>query len=219
MTPQEEKEFVEQAFGKLMERGWFPGQKLERSTIIGQEIAAFEQAHKVILPSLYKAYLTSYRFPRNDFHSICSIIEKNEELRPLWLIIDSPWTMDDISERMEILQEIREFCELPEDCFRNLIPIGDWGAGWGPLCIDLSRPEDQVDEKRKETWSLIWFDHEEFEWDEYYLGEDRLLHGHEALPDLKTLLEWYFYGTLEDRFEQEEGIRPGYQWYHDLLKR
>ena len=57
------------------------------------------------------------------------------------------------------------------------------------------------------------------EWDEYYLGEDRLLHGHEALPDLKTLLEWYFYGTLEDRFEQEEGIRPGYQWYHDLLKR
>ena len=41
MTPQEEKEFVEQAFGKLMERGWFPGQKLERSTIIGQEIAAF----------------------------------------------------------------------------------------------------------------------------------------------------------------------------------
>ena len=120
---------------------------------------------------------------------------------------------------MEILQEIREFCELPEDCFRNLIPIGDWGAGWGPLCIDLSRPEDQVDEKRKETWSLVWFDHEEFEWDEYYLGEDRLLHGHEALPDLKTLLEWYFYGTLEDRFEQEEGIRPGYQWYHDLLKR
>ena len=115
MTPQEEKEFVEQAFGKLMERGWFPGQKLERSTIIGQEIAAFEQAHKVILPSLYKAYLTSYRLPRNDFHSICSIIEKNEELRPLWLIIDSPWTMDDISERMEILQEIREFCELPED--------------------------------------------------------------------------------------------------------
>ena len=44
-------------------------------------------------------------------------------------MIDSPRTMDDVSERMEILQEIRDFCELPEYCFRNLIPIGDWGAG------------------------------------------------------------------------------------------
>lgn len=55
---------------------------------------------------------------------------------------------------------------MPEDCFGNLIPIGDWGAGWGPLCIDLSRPEEQIDENRKETWSLVWFDHEEFEQEE-----------------------------------------------------
>ena len=74
-------------------------------------------------------------------------------------MIDSPRTMEDVSERMETLQEIREFCGLPEDCFRNLIPIGDWGAGWGPLCIDLSRPEEQIDENRKETWSLVWRDH------------------------------------------------------------
>lgn len=76
MTPQEEKEFVEQAFGKLMERGWFPGQKLERSTIIGQEIAAFEQAHKVILPSLYKAYLTSYRLPGMIFIPSVPLLKK-----------------------------------------------------------------------------------------------------------------------------------------------
>ncbi len=94
---------------------------------------------------------------------------------------------------------------MPEDCFGNLIPIGDWGAGWGPLCIDLSRPEEQIDENRKETWSLVWFDHEEFEWDEYYLGEDGLLHGHEALPALKTLLQWYFLWKpgAEDRKKED----------------
>ena len=53
--------------------------------------------------------------------------------------------MDEVSKSMESLQIIREFCQLPDDCFRNLIPIGDWGAGWGPLCIDLSRPEGKID--------------------------------------------------------------------------
>ena len=134
-------------------------------------------------------------------------------------MLDSPREMKDIARRMEILQEIREFCELPEDCFQNLIPIGDWGAGWGPLCIDLSRPEDEVDRDREETWSLVWFDHEEFDWEERYLGEDGLLHGRAVLPDFKTLLEWYFCGILEERFEQEEGITPTYQWYQDTLKR
>ncbi|MDE7319314.1 MAG: SMI1/KNR4 family protein [Lachnospiraceae bacterium] len=221
MSPQEEKEFIERAFQKLKERGWFPGQEFEPSTITEQEIAAFEQKHQVTLPSLYKAFLTSYRLPRSDFNSICSVIDRDADgyLSPLWLMIDSPRTMDDVSERMEILQEIRDFCELPEDCFRNLIPIGDWGAGFGPLCIDLSRPEEQADEENEETWSLVWFDHEDFDWDEQYLGEDGLLHGIEAAPGLKVLLEWYFYGSLEDRFEREEGTRPSYEWYQETLKR
>lgn len=100
-----------------------------------------------------------------------------------------------------------------------MIPIGDWGAGWGPLCIDLSKPEDKVDEDREGTWSLVWFDHEDFDWDTQYLGEDGLLHGKAASPDFKILLEWYFYGILEDKYEQEEGIKPTYEWYQDTLKR
>ena len=81
----------------------------------------------LMVPVGFISFLTSYRLPRNDFY-ICSIVEKYGELSPLWLMIDSPRTMEDVSERMETLQEIREFCGLPEDCFRNLIPIGDWGA-------------------------------------------------------------------------------------------
>ncbi len=40
--------------------------------------------------------------------------------------------------------------------FRYLVPIGEWGAGWGPLCLDLSRPEEQVDLEDDSTWSLVW---------------------------------------------------------------
>ena len=169
--------------------------------------------------------MTSFCFPHNlrNANEICSIIEDYDdderELVQLWLELDNPRSMADVSKNMEILQEIRDFCELPEDCFRNLIPIGDWGAGWGPLCIDLSRPEDEVDENNEHTWSLVWFDHEEFDWDQKYLGEDGLLHGRAALPNLKVLLELYFYGALEARFEQEEGITPTYEWYQDSLKR
>lgn len=219
MTPQEEREFVDGAFQKLKERGWFPGEEFERSAISEEEIAAFEQEHQVKLPSLYRTFLTSFRLPRTGFHDICAIRDDGGELCPLWQMIDSPGSMGDVTRRMEILQEIRDFCELPEDCFRNLIPIGDWGAGWGPLCIDLSRPEEKVDANNPFTWSLVWFDHEEFEWDKMYLGSDGLLHGREALPDLKTFLEIYFYGSLESEFEREEGIKPTYKWYQDTLKR
>lgn len=87
------------------------------------------------------------------------------------------------------------------------------------MCIDLSKPENVVDEDNENTWSLVWFDHEDFDWDEQYLGEDGLLHGTPALPNLKILLDWYFYGALEDKYEQEEGVKPTHEWYQDTLKR
>ena len=219
MTLQEEKEFVAGAFQKLKERGWFLGEEFELSPISEQEIAAFEEKHQLTLPSLYKTYLTSFCFPHGS-SQICSVVgDEDDDIGVLWLEIDSPRDMSEISRRMEILQEIRDFCELPEGCFQNLIPIGDWGAGWGPLCIDLSQPEDKIDEKDESTWSLVWFDHEEFDWDQQYLGEDGLLHGHKALPDLKTLLELYFYGTLEDEYERQTGTKPTYEWYQDRSRR
>ena len=215
MIPLEERNFVISACQKLQERGWFPGKEFVSSSITEQDIATFE------LPSLYRAFLTSFRLPQNirNDNFLCSIIEDKGDLGPLWLAIDCPQSMNEVSKNIEILQEIRDFCELPEDCFRNLIPIGDWGGGWGPLCIDLSIPEEEIDENDPLTWSLVWFDHEEFDWNEEYLSEDGLLHGSKALPDLKKLLELYFYGALEKRFEQEEGIKPTYEWYQDTLKR
>ena len=110
---------------------------------------------------------------------------------------------------------MQDYCELPDGCFQNLIPIGDFGAGWGPMCLDLSRPEESADPDSEETWAVVWFDHEEFDWDRRYLGEDGLLHGRPAAPDLKTLLEWCLCGSLATEFEEKYGIRPTYEWYQN----
>lgn len=151
MTEQQEAEFVEQAFEKLKERGWFADQELERSTVTEEEIAAFEAKHQVTLPSLYKAYLMSYRIPDREY--IMSIAEDpNRDWEysggPLWLDLRGAVMMEELENWMEIFQQIRDYCDLPEESFRYLIPIGDWGAGWGPLCLDLSR-EGKVTPK---TW-------------------------------------------------------------------
>lgn len=215
MNEQQEKAFVEQAFQKLKARGWFAEQELERSTVTEEEIAAFEAKHQVTLTSLYKAYLMSFRIPEGEY--IMSII-KDPNIDwgyaggPLWLDLRGAVTMEELEEWMDILQEIRGYCDVPEESFHYLIPIGDWGAGWGPLCLDLSR-ENRVDPKNADTWSVVWFEHEDFEWEKSYLGEDGLLHGQPAAPDFKTLLEWYFYGSLEAEFEKSTGVKPTYEWY------
>ena len=208
MTKQQETEFVEQAFQKLKER---------RSAVTEEDIAAFEARHQVTLPSLYKVYLMSYRIPDRKY--IMSIMEDpNRDWEysggSLWLDLRGAVTMEELENWMEILQEIRDFCDLPEESFHYLIPIGDWGAGWGPLCLDLSR-EGSVDPKNADTWSVVWFDHEDFEWEQSYLGEDGLLHGQPAAPDFKTLLEWYFCGSLEAEFEAATGVKPTYEWYQN----
>ena len=140
----EEKNFVINACQKLQERGWFPDKNFMASAITEQEIVAFEQEHQVKLPSLYKAFLTSFRLPQNIRNSnfICSIIEDKGNLGALWLAIDCPPSMNEVSKNIEILQEIRDFCELPDGCFRNLIPIGDWGDEGRALLKELIGSEN-----------------------------------------------------------------------------
>ena len=133
----------------------------------------------------------------------------------LQILMSDRFKGNPLDRQIEILQEMQDYCELPDGCFQNLIPIGDFGAGWGPMCLDLSRPEESVDSNNEETWAVVWFDHEEFDWDRRYLGEDGLLHGRPAAPDLKTLLEWCLCGSLETEFEEKYGIRPTYEWYQN----
>ena len=209
MTQQEAKAFVEKAFENLQARGWL-AEGLKPALAAEEEIDAFEKKRGVRLSPLYRALLLSH-----PIGQLMTIMYHLERVSPLWMELDGAVSMEALEEQIGILQEIQDDCELPDGCFQNLIPIGDFGAGWGPMCLDLSRPEERVDPDREETWAVVWFDHEEFDWDRLYLGEDGLLHGRPAAPDLKTLLEWCLCGSLETGFEEKYGIRPTYEWYQN----
>ena len=209
MTQQEAKAFVEKAFENLQARGWL-AEGLKPALAMEEEIDSFEKKRGVRLSPLYRALLLSHHIGQ-----LMTVMYHLERVSPLWMELDGAVSMEALEEQIGILQEIQDDCELPDGCFQNLIPIGDFGAGWGPMCLDLRRPEESVDPNNEETWAVVWFDHEEFDWDRRYLGEDGLLHGRPAAPDLKTLLEWCLCGSLETELEEKYGIRPTYEWYQN----
>lgn len=209
-----EREFVDMAFQKCMERGWL--NELVPSMIAPQDIADFEEKYQVNVPPFYRAFLTAYQLPKEMFE-ICGIAFHVDEISPLWLILYGITSMEQLSEHINFFREdVEEFREGTIKSCSNLIPIGDWGAAWGPLCIDTTKPDELVDENDESTWSLVWFDHEEFDWGRTLLGEDGLLHGSPAAPNLKTLLEWYFCGSLEPEFEEESQVKVSYQRLNNM---
>lgn len=208
------REFIHTAFQNCMERGWL--KELVPSAVSMQDIAEFEEKYQVKLPALYRAFLTTYRLPE-DMFQMCGIADHGDEISPLWLILYGISSMEQLSRHMESFREdVEEFRDGTSKSCSNLIPIGDWGAGWGPLCIDLTRAEESVNECDESTWTLVWFDHEEFDWGKTRLGADGLLHGSPAAPDLRTLLEWYFCGSLVPEFEAENQVKVSYERLNDM---
>ena len=138
MTQQEAKAFVEKAFENLQARGWL-AEGLKPALATEEEIDAFEKKRGVRLSPLYRAMLLSH-----PIGQLMTIMYHLERVSPLWMELDGAVSMEALEEQIEILQEMQDYCELPDGCFQNLIPIGDFGAGWGPMCLDLSRPEESV---------------------------------------------------------------------------
>lgn len=105
--------------------------------------------------------------------------------------------------------------------YGKYLPIGYWDSDW--LLWDLSKPLEQVDEEDESTWALVTFAHDE-EWDKEYWAQG----GCPCVPDFKTLLEWYFCGTLEAEFEEDNGVKVTrermrtwdfrWHWYEDRWK-
>ena len=215
MEKQDEKIFMEQAFKKLLARGWLNGNELVHSQITDTEIGNFEDKYQIKLPAYYSAFLRSYRLPEETFQ-INGIAYRGDEIAPLWLLLYGIDNLSFLSEQIEEFRQIAvECCRVSSESCKFLIPIGDWGAGWGPLCLDLTKQDENTSEDDEETWSLVWFDHEEFDWTDLYLGEDGLLHGTPAAPNLRTLLEWYFLGSLEQEFEAENQVKVSYERLND----
>jgi len=216
------KKFVSNAEAKLIERGVAHAEAFSPSTVTDEDIEAFENRFQVKLPEILKAYLSVACF---EFHYIMAAVpedidaetiqDEEYECDVLWLdILSVPKTqpLKDLSERMEGFREgIEEgYYGITLEDARNFLVIGDWMAGAGPMCIDLSKPDDQVDINDENTWNIRWFDHEEFEWNTCYMENDVLV-GSPVAPDFRTLLEWYFCGKYDELYEkqcEEAGVEP-----------
>lgn len=213
MNPTKEAKTAAALFQICHERGWLA--ELTPSTITAQELSAFEAQEALQLPTFYKEYLTAGQLPGEMF-DICGIAWHADELSPLWLTLYGVHNIAELTEYLCFFREDAvEFRQTAPAACAHLLPIGDWGAGWGPLCLDLTKDEDLVDADDEDTWSLVWFDHEYFNWTEDYGAEDGLLHGSPAAPNLRTLLEWYFCGALEAEFEAENQVKVSCARLHD----
>lgn len=219
MTPQEEKGFVERAFQTLKERGWFSQTGLVPTGVTDEEIAGFEEEYQIKIPSLYRAFLKSYQM---NFH-FCGISNGPDMYtcpRPLTLCTGIKELRDNMKEFRCIARTCFPYAAGPEQ-YGAYLPIGSWDSDW--LLWDLSKPADRVavdDPDFGASWLLVSFAHDE-QWDEAYWKEG----GDPAAPDFKTLLEWFFCGTLIPEFEEENGVKVTYErlnnydflwhWYED----
>ena len=222
------KEFIKNAEAKLIQREVVKQEDFSISTVTNAEMEAFEKQFQLKLPDIIKEYLSEACF---DFNYIMApvpvdidseTIQDNEyECDLCWIDIFSVpkgKPLSDLTNRMlgfrEIISEGLVGVTMAEA--KNFLVIGDWMGGAGPLCIDLSKPDDKVDRNNEDTWNICWFDHEEFEWDQCYM-ENGILTGNPVAPDFKTLIEWYFCGTFDKSYEEQcekygEELSPRSTW-------
>lgn len=195
-------DFIEQAFQKLRERGWL--EELVPSAITKADIAKFEQERQIKLPALFKAYLTAYKLPYPP--GIVGLVydDKGKEIR-----IDTiDWHdltggISDLSEDLNCFREEFEDWDIPleEEKYKNLFPIG-YMDGW--YCLDLSRTNG-------DDCPVVFLEYGG-EWNGYY-DADGILHGECVAPSFRTLLEWYFCGSLEKEYEKQNHVTVNYEFY------
>ena len=226
MNMNNDKIFVRGAFQALIDRGVAKPEDFSPSMVSDVDIRAFEKKYDVILPSLMKAYLQAYCYNFSWIRSPvpCDIepftIQSNEyEMHLLWLeLLSVPMEnpLEDLAKRLEGFREIAtdEYLSgMTQESIAHLLPIGDWYAGAGALCIDLRVNEEDVDIRDRKTWSLHFFDHEEFDWQKCYTDDKGMASGQKVVPDFRTLLEWYFYGKFDKAYEEDEVEKPDYASY------
>lgn len=218
------KEFMTEAIEKLIARGAATAEMFCPSAVSDEDIAKFEATFGVTMPESLRAYLqtSSFDFDRiqapmpYDWPDADMLRDPDYECELMWLNL-LPVPKDNPLKALYL--SMGGFRCIGEDGLngvsvediKDMIPIGDWMAGAGPMVIDLRRPESEVDLDDEDTWSIRWFDHEEFDWNEIYADEDGSIVGNPLFPDLRTLLEFYFCGLYDRAYEEqrnEDGEEP-----------
>ena len=192
---------IKECFEKLIERGIISKDELQKSTVTYDDIKELEDEYKIKLPEIFKEYLITYSY---DFTTLLGVVyQYYGELSEQYIEIinipkDNP--LSSFKEYIEgIIDMSAEFDDEDKFLAQGYIPFGDWGAGWGPVCFDTNKKECDVDFDDTDTWTIVWFDHEE------------ILDGGElkdlatpATPTFTELIEWYFAGKLQEKYDEEE---------------
>ena len=193
----ENQKFIKECFLKLVEMGKIDDDDFEPSTITDEELDDLQKKYNIIFPQFYRDFLKTYFYEFEELYGVVDdeiagytkqyveiLPNKNDGLK--YLVAD--WDEDN---------------KLGLQLMANgYIHIGTWGGSWGPLCIDTHKSIENIDYDDYSTWSLVWF-----EFDEFFGGEtleDYIEAAQPAAPDLKELMEWYFLGKYSDECDDEE---------------
>lgn len=188
----ENQQYIKKCFNNLVKNNIISENDLKPSTISDKEIDDLQSKFNIAIPEIYKDFLKSYFF---EFDTLLAVVDK------LYYFKEQPVMI--VPNNDKELKEIYEYWSFIEDEYNLLsngfVPVGDWGDGLGPLCIDTRKSLDEVVYKNKKTWTMVWFDHEEFWGGETY--EEIASAATPAAPDFREFLAWYFLDKYKGRDE------------------
>lgn len=189
-------------FEALAERGIIRREELTPSTATPEQIEALEKEFGISFPEVFKEYLMTYCY---DFTVVRGVaLECDGELDEQDIELINIPRENPLGPLRELLEGIRDIGMADygdKDIFfkNGYIPFGDWGAGWGVCCFDTNKKESEADIDDTDTWTIVWFDHEE-------LAAEGALEEvvTPAAPTFCELLEWYFAGKYQEEYENGE---------------
>lgn len=213
--------YMRQGIAALINRGVAVKEDFTPPKVSDEDLLQFESDYDIKLPDSLKAYLQAGCFeiqmlmaaiPEDHFFDEDSFREA-VYCEPIWmelLSVPKHNPLGDLRERMAFFREMADdaiISGVTSSDIKDMIPVGDYMAGAGVMVMDLSCPENEVNMKDPKTWSIRWFDHEEFDWNRVYVTDGRLI-GRAAFPSLEVLIDCYFSGKYDSIYEaqlQEDG--------------
>ena len=202
------KDFIENAFLKLSQRGWL--KDLSPSEITESDIIKFGKRKRLKFPAVFKAYLTAYKRDDDDIVGIVYDYKNNGLKINLINLYDFAYDISDLSEALTNFRaEFKEWETKPnKKVYEILFPIAYMD---GYLCLDLSRSDG-------EDCPVVWLEYGGF-WEENgYFDSEGILHGELAALNFSTFLNWYFCGALENEYERTNGMKVTREFYENRLK-
>lgn len=219
---------LKEAFEALVERGIIDASDLTESSVTDGMIEEFEQQMDIKIPECFKTYLKAYAqdidgyqfpeigdltsFPVEVIKMVCEGNKEaineyygDEEVASMFyfdpMVVPENNPLEPLKNAIEELRTFAEFDKnIDLEQLKRFLPIADCA---GPVCIDTSIDESKVDYEDPSTWSIRWFDHEEFDFKKAgYMDDEGNITGNIMFPTFKAFMEIHFKDIFSDLAEE-----------------